>query len=518
MLFSPNVLFLLRGVPRLLRCAAMSTVTGTFQLQEALNYREGTRTEPADGDHMEDAYEPATGRVIGKFRFSGAKEVALAVQSAQTAFKIWSQKSGMERSTVLLEAARIIRERREEIATMETINNGKSVFEALLDIDVAWQTLQYYAGLAASMAGQHIQLPRGSFGYTRREPLGVCVGIGAWNYPFQIACTKSAPALACGNAMVFKPSPFTPVSVLMLAEIYNEAGVPKGLFNVVQGGAATGQFLIQHPNVAKVSFTGSVPTGIKIMELAAKGIKPVTLELGGKSPLIIFSDCALENAVKGALMANFLSQGQVCCNGTRVFVQREILNAFTKEVVKETQKIKIGDPLMEDTRMGALINRPHLEKVLSFVKQAKDQGAEVLCGGNTYVPDDPKLADGFYMSPCVLGNCQDNMTCVKEEIFGPVMSILPFDTEEEVLERANNTRFGLAAGVFTRDIQRAHRVAAGLQAGVCYINNYNVSPVELPFGGYKMSGFGRENGEAAIEYYTQLKTVCVEMGSVESVF
>ncbi|KAH0618183.1 hypothetical protein JD844_017177 [Phrynosoma platyrhinos] len=333
MLFSPNVLILLRGIPRLLHCAAMSTsqmsttsttqmntVTGTFELQEALNYRDGTRIEPADGDHMEDAYEPATGRVIGKFRFSGAKEVALAVQSAQAAFKIWSQKSGMERSTVLLEAARIIRERREEIATMETINNGKSVFEALLDIDVSWQTLQYYAGLAASMAGQHIQLPRGSFGYTRREPLGVCVGIGAWNYPFQIACTKSAPALACGNAMVFKPSPFTPVSVLMLAEIYNEAGVPKGLFNVVQG------------------------------------------------------------------------------------------------------------------------------------------------------------------------NCKDNMTCVKEEIFGPVMSLLPFDTEEEVLERANNTRFGLAAGVFTRDIQRAHRVAAGLQAGVCYINNYNVSPVELPFGGYKMSG------------------------------
>ncbi|XP_060630283.1 4-trimethylaminobutyraldehyde dehydrogenase [Anolis sagrei] len=518
MLFSPSFLCLLRGAPRLLHCAAMSTVTGTFQLEHALNYRDGARTEPADGDHMEETYEPATGRVIGKFRFSGEKEVDLAVQSAQAAFKIWSQKSGMERSTILLEAARIIRERRAEIATMETINNGKSITEALVDIDVSWQSLQYYAGLAGSMAGQHVQLSQGSFGYTRREPLGVCVGIGAWNYPFQIACWKSAPALACGNAMVFKPSPFTPVSVLLLAEIYNEAGVPKGLFNVVQGGAATGQFLIQHPKVAKISFTGSVPTGSKIMEMAAKGVKPVTLELGGKSPLIIFSDCVFTNAVKGALMANFLSQGEVCCNGTRVFVQREILDAFTNEVVKETQNIKIGDPLLEDTRMGALINRPHLEKVLSFVKQAKDQGAQVLCGGDPYVPEDPMLAGGFYMTPCVLGNCKDSMTCVKEEIFGPVMSILPFDTEEEVLERANNTRFGLAAGVFTRDIQRAHRVVAGLQAGMCFINNYNISPVELPFGGYKMSGFGRENGEAAIEYYSQLKTVCVEMGNVESVF
>lgn len=318
--------------------------------------------------------------------------------------------------------------------------------------------------------------------------------------------------------MVFKPSPFTPVSALLLAEIYTEAGVPPGLFNVVQGGAATGQFLCQHHDVAKVSFTGSVPTGMKIMEMSAKGIKPVTLELGGKSPLIIFSDCDMNNAVKGALMANFLTQGQVCCNGTRVFVQKEILDKFTEEVVKQTQRIKIGDPLLEDTRMGPLINRPHLERVLGFVKVAKEQGAKVLCGGDIYVPEDPKLKDGYYMRPCVLTNCRDDMTCVKEEIFGPVMSILSFDTEAEVLERANDTTFGLAAGVFTRDIQRAHRVVAELQAGTCFINNYNVSPVELPFGGYKKSGFGRENGRVTIEYYSQLKTVCVEMGDVESAF
>lgn len=321
-----------------------------------------------------------------------------------------------------------------------------------------------------------------------------------------------------GNAMVFKPSPFTPVSAVLLAEIYMEAGVPPGLFNVVQGGAATGQGLCQHHDVAKVSFTGSVPTGRKIMEMAAKGIKPVTLELGGKSPLVIFSDCDLGNAVKGALMANFLTQGEVCCNGTRVFVQKEILDKFTEEVVKQTQRIKIGDPLLEDTRMGPLINRPHLDRVLGFVKLAKEQGAKVLCGGDPYVPEDPKLKDGYYMRPCVLTDCRDDMTCVKEEIFGPVMSILSFDTEAEVLERANDTTFGLAAGVFTRDIQRAHRVVAELQAGMCFINNYNVGPVELPFGGYKKSGFGRENGRVTIEYYSQLKTVYVEMGDVESVF
>ncbi|XP_052493982.1 4-trimethylaminobutyraldehyde dehydrogenase-like [Budorcas taxicolor] len=288
--------------------AAMST--GTFVVSQPLNYRGGARVEPVDASGTEKAFEPATGRVIATFTCSGEKEVNLAVQDAKAAFKIWSQKSGMERCRILLEAARIIRERKDEIATVETINNGKSIFEARWDIDTSWQCLEYYAGLAGSMAGEHIQLPGGSFGYTRREPLGVCVGIGAWNYPFQIACWKSAPALACGNAMVFKPSPFTPVSVLLLAEIYTEAGVPPGLFNVVQGGAATGQFLCQHRDVAKVSFTGSVPTGSKIMEMSAKGIKPVTLELGGKSPLIIFSDCDMKNAVKGALMANFLTQGE----------------------------------------------------------------------------------------------------------------------------------------------------------------------------------------------------------------
>uniref|UniRef100_A0A8C7GEQ7 Aldehyde dehydrogenase 9 family, member A1a, tandem duplicate 1 n=1 Tax=Oncorhynchus kisutch TaxID=8019 RepID=A0A8C7GEQ7_ONCKI len=444
----------------------------------------------------------------------GKEEVDQAIQSAHTAYLKWSKMAGMERARVMLEAARIIRERRDNIAKLEVINNGKSITEARVDIDVSWQTLEYYAGIAGTLAGEHIQLPGGSFAYTRREALGVCVGIGAWNYPFQIACWKSAPALACGNAMVFKPSPFTAVTAVILAEIYKEAGVPDGLFNVVQGGAETGTLLCNHPGVAKVSFTGSVPTGKKIMEMSAKTVKQVTLELGGKSPLIIFKDCELENAVRGALMANFLTQGEVCCNGTRVYVQREIMPVFLEEVVKRTKAIRIGDPLLENTRMGALITRQHLDKVLGFVSQ----GAMVLCGGEAFTPIEPKLKGGYYMSPCVLDNCTDDMTCVKEEIFGPVMSVMPFDTEEEVLKRANNTTFGLASGVFTRDISRAHRVAENLQAGTCFINNYNISPVEVPFGGYKQSGFGRENGQVTIEYYSQLKTVVVEMGDVDDYF
>lgn len=492
--------------------------SGSVKITEPLNFWAGQRRSSIQKSNGENVYEPATGRVLCQIDPCGAEEINETVKYAMSAFNHWSKMSGMERGRIMIEAAHIIESRREEIAQMEVVNNGKSITEARTDVDSARLCIEYYAGLASTLSGQHVQLPGGSFAYTRREPLGVCAGIGAWNYPFQIASWKSAPALACGNAMVFKPSPVTPVTAVLLAEIYAQAGAPQGLLSIVQGGQETGRLLCQHPDIAKVSFTGSVSTGKKIMEMASQGLKPVTLELGGKSPLLIFSDCDLENAVRGALMANFLSQGQVCSNGTRVFVQKDILPEFVEEVVKRTKAIEIGDPLLETTRMGALVSRPHLNKVLSYVNQAKKEGATVLCGGDVFFPSDPKLKEGYYMTPCVLGNCTDEMTCVKEEIFGPVMSVLSFETEEEVLPRANDTSMGLAAGVFTRDVRRAHRVIEHLKAGSCFINNYNITPVEVPFGGFKMSGIGRENGQVTIEHYSQLKTVFVEMGDVDSLF
>eukprot|EP00057_Strongylocentrotus_purpuratus_P022104 XP_011676578.1 PREDICTED: aldehyde dehydrogenase family 9 member A1-A [Strongylocentrotus purpuratus] len=348
-----------------------------------------------------------------------------------------------------------------------------------------------------------------------RQRCTICVGIGAWNYPIQMAGWKSAPALACGNTMVFKPSQFTPATALLLAEVYADCGLPKGAFNVVQGEGETGHFLTSHPGVKKVSFTGSVATGKLIMKSCADDIKSLTLELGGKSPLLIFSDADLDNAAKGAVMANFLTQGEVCSNATRIFVERSIKDEFVKRFIERTKKMKIGDPHLEDTTFGALISKAHQDKVMGYIEGAKKEGATILYGGERVTPDDPALADGFYILPTIMDNVTDDMVISREEVFGPVATIMTFDTEEEAVTRANNTQLGLACGLFTKDVQRAHRVAAQLEAGNCWINNYNNLPPGVPFGGYKQSGLGRENGTATIDHYTQLKTVYVEAGDVD---
>ncbi|MGQ0848683.1 MAG: betaine-aldehyde dehydrogenase, partial [Actinomycetota bacterium] len=382
-----------------------------------------------------------------------------------------------------------------------------------VDVLSGADAIEYYAGLAASIHGETFQLG-GSWIYTRREPLGVCAGIGAWNYPLQIACWKSGPALACGNAMVFKPAELTPLTAVRLAEIYTEAGLPDGVFNVVQGDHRTGQALVAHPGIAKVSLTGEVATGKKVMASAAATLKNVTLELGGKSPLIVFDDADLDNAVSAALMANFYTQGEICSNGTRVFVHESVHDQFIDKLVNRTAKMKIGDPMDPDTHVGALISHEHMAKVLSYIEAGKKSGAKVVIGGGR--PAGADLEDGYFVEPTVFDGCTDDMSIVQEEIFGPVMAVLTFTDEDEVIDRANDTDYGLAAGVFTRDIQRAHRVVARLEAGTTWINNYNVTPIEMPFGGYKQSGIGRENSLTTINHYTQLKSVYVEMGDVEA--
>jgi len=458
---------------------------------------------------------PATGKVLGFVTADGSAQVNAAVVAAKKGQLIWAAMTGAERARVLRRTADILRSRNQELAELETCDTGKPIQETLVvDVASGADCFEYFAGLAQSLSGEHIDLGAQAFGYTRREPLGVVAGIGAWNYPLQIACWKAAPALACGNAMIFKPAELTPFTAVKLQEILLQAGLPPGVFQVVQGFAETGRLLTRHPDIRKVSLTGEVGTGKAVMSDAAQTLKSVTLELGGKSPLIVFDDAKLDNAVAGALLANFYSSGQVCSNGTRVFVQRAIKAAFLERLVKRVGAMRIGDPMNPETQVGALVSEQHMHKVLSYIDRGRAEGARILTGGSRVTTGD--LANGYFVAPTVFDNCRDDMAIVREEIFGPVMSVLEFEDEQEVIERANATEFGLAAGVFTNDLTRAHRVIARLQAGTCWINHYNVTPIELPFGGVKLSGLGRENGRAAIEHYTQLKSVYVAMGNVDA--
>ncbi len=463
---------------------------------------------------------PATGKEISRIPTMSPEEVQSKIKKAQEAFPKWAKTPPVERGRVLKRAAEILRQRNAELARLEVLDTGKPISEAAaVDVLSGADALEYFGGVAATIHGEHHDLGE-SFVYTRREPLGVCAGIGAWNYPLQIACWKAAPALACGNTMLFKPARLTPTTAGYLEEIMLEAGAPVGVYQVIQGDPTVGQTFCRHPAIRKVSITGSTETGIKVASEAALSLKQVTLELGGKSPLLIFADSDLDQAVSAALMANFYTQGEICTNGTRVFVERSILPEFMKRLVARTQKIRVGDPLDPQTQMGPMISTQHRETVLAYIQKGIDEGAELVTGGLAKPSHlrGTEFENGYFVQPTIFGQCKDDMAIVKEEIFGPVMAVLSFDSEEEAVARANNTEFGLAAGVMTRDTQRAHRVVRNLQAGVCWINNYNITPVEVPFGGYKQSGLGRENGLAALDYYTQRKTVYVEMGGVVSPF
>ena len=458
---------------------------------------------------------PATGAVLGYVSVAGRAEVDAAVRAAQGGQAIWAAMTGAERARVLRQAAQILRSRNRELAELETRDTGKPIQETLVvDVVSGADCFEYFAGLAQSLSGEHIDLGSQAFGYTRREPLGVVAGIGAWNYPLQIACWKAAPALACGNAMIFKPAEITPFSAVKLEQILLEAGAPAGVFQVVQGFADTGRLLTRHPDIRKVSLTGEVGTGKAVMSDAASTLKSVTLELGGKSPLIVFEDAKLDNAVSGALLGNFYSSGQVCSNATRVFVHASIKEEFLERLVKRVSGMRIGDPMDPQTNVGPLVSEQHMNKVLGYIARGRAEGARAVIGGERVT--EGALAKGFFVAPTVFDECRDDMSIVREEIFGPVMSLLTFDDEEEVIERANATEFGLSAGIFTNDLTRAHRVIARLQAGTCWINHYNITPIELPFGGVKMSGLGRENGRAAIEHYTQLKSVYVALKDVDA--
>jgi betaine-aldehyde dehydrogenase len=473
----------------------------------------------ATGGEIFETINPATGEVLAEVQQASAADVDRAVEAATAGQKVWAAMTAMERSRVLRRAVAILRDRNDELSRLETMDTGKAFAETrIVDVVTGADVLEYYAGLIPGLEGRTIPLRETSFVYTRREPLGVVAGIGAWNYPIQIALWKSAPALAAGNAMVFKPSEVTPLTALKLAEIYAEAGLPDGCFNVVNGaGAAVGAMLTEHPGIAKVSFTGGTVTGKKVMASAsASTLKEVTMELGGKSPLIVFDDADLDRAADIAATANFFSNGQVCTNGTRVFVPAALKDAFEAKILERVARIRVGDPLDETVNFGPLSSFAHMEKVLGYIARGKADGARLIAGGERLV--DGALGRGAFVAPTVFTDCSDEMAIVRDEIFGPVMSILAYDTEEEVVARANATTYGLAAGVVTRDVARAHRVIHRLEAGICWINTWGESPAEMPVGGYKQSGVGRENGVETLERYTRTKSIQIELGEFPATF
>ena len=480
---------------------------------KASHFVNGRYIEDDSGALIECIYA-ASGEVIARLHEASDAIIEEALAAAKAAQPAWAAMSGTERGRVLRRASDMIRAENRSLSELETMDTGKPLQETLVaDATSGADALEYFGGLAGALTGEHIPLPGGDWAYTIREALGVCVGIGAWNYPTQIACWKASPALACGNSMVFKPSETTPLSALRVAEILFEAGLPDGIFNVVQGRGPVGAKLIGDDRVSKVSLTGSVPTGRKVYAAAASGMRHVTMELGGKSPLVIFADADLEKAVSGAILANFYSSGQVCSNGTRVYVESSIRAAFVARLVERLKDgVVMGDPMDEAVTFGPLVSEAQMEIVLGYIEKGVAEGATVAHGGKR------ADRDGFFVEPTVFTDVTDDMTIAREEIFGPVLSVLDFDTEAEAIARANDTVFGLAAGVFTQDLTRAHRVVKAFEAGTCYINHYNAAPVEMPFGGSKLSGVGRENSKGAIENYSEMKAVYVGMGDVDAPF
>ena len=452
---------------------------------------------------------PATGEVIGQVELATSAMLDEAVAMAQEAQKPWAKRSVQDRGQILIKCAHALREANEDLSRLEVQDVGKVYAEAVsADVPSGPDVLEYMGAAIMTYHGTQHEWP-GAIGFTRRIPLGVCAGIGAWNYPVQIALWKSSPALAMGNAFILKPSEMTPLSALKIVEIMEDAGLPKGLLNVLQGDYSLGSAICKHPGIAKVSLTGGVETGKKIIAQSAESLKRVTLELGGKAPLILFDDCDLDKAAATAMDANFYTAGEVCSNATRVFIHRPIAEAILSRMKTMTEAMTVGDPMADDVQMGALISETHLEKVLSYVGQGVAEGATLVTGGDRVHPQG--FEQGYYMRPTILSDCTDEMAVVREEIFGPVMSVLIFDDEEEAVARANATHFGLGAGLFTRDLSRAHRVADQLEAGNVWINTYNLIPPDMPFGGVKQSGFGRESSHYAFEAYSDVRATYIAL-------
>jgi acyl-CoA reductase-like NAD-dependent aldehyde dehydrogenase len=453
---------------------------------------------------------PATGAAVASTPVADEQDVQRAALAARRAFEEgpWPRMSASERGRVLLRVASLLRERVEAVARLEVLQSGKPIRDARGEVLAAAECFEYYAGAATKWFGETIPVTDRGLDFTLREPIGVVGLIVPWNFPLMIASWKVAPSLAVGNTAVLKPASATPLTALALGTIALEAGVPAGVLNVITGpGAIAGMALVRHPDVRKIAFTGETTTGMEIMKAAADSMTRISLELGGKSPNVIFADADLARAIPSAVSAVFANAGQDCCARSRIFIEQSIYDRAVASLVQETRKLRTGDPLQEETQIGSLISQSHRDRVRGYIVLGAEEGAEVLCGGGP--PDDPALARGAYLLPAVLGSVRNAMRVAQEEIFGPVACAIPFTDEAEVVRMVNDSPYGLSGSIWTRDISRAMRMARAIKSGVISVNSSHSVHQEAPFGGMKMSGFGRELGMHALELYTEVKNIFI---------
>ncbi len=460
-----------------------------------------------------DTINPATGEVLTQVAEASAADVDRAVSGARRAFDDiagpWRKMSASERGRLLWKLADLVEKNIDEIAELETLDNGKPVFESrYVDLPMVIDVFRYYAGWATKIHGETVNTFDHAFTYTQREPVGVVAAIVAWNFPLLLTSWKLGPALSAGCTVVLKPAEQTPLSALRLGELAVEAGFPAGVLNIVTGGPDTGKALVQHPGVDKVAFTGSTVVGKEIMRSSAETLKRVTLELGGKSPNIVFADADIDNAVKGAINGIFYGKGEVCCAGSRLFVEQKAHDQFVEKLIARAKKLQPGDPLDPKTRLGAIVSEQQMKTVLGYIEAGKSEGATLLSGGKRATVGEGK---GFFIEPTVFGGVKNDMKIAQEEIFGPVLATLTFDDVEQVAAAANQNPYGLAAAIWTRDVKKAHTLSKRLRAGTVWINTYGLMDAALPFGGYKQSGFGRELGAQAMDHYTETKSVWMQL-------
>jgi len=452
---------------------------------------------------------PATEQPVEQVAEGDARDVDAAVTGARKALEgKWGSMGPGDRARLMFKAADIMESKLDEFIQLETANTGKTLIESKIELSLSLEVLRYYAGWATKATGETIPSRPNAFLFTLREPVGVVGAITPWNFPLLLSMWKYGPALATGCAVVHKPASLTPLTALKFAEVVAAAGFPEGVFNVVPGpGGTVGTALVTHPGVDKIAFTGDTSTGKQIMKSCAEGLKKVSLELGGKSPNIVFADADLDSASRGALNAIFYNKGEVCAAGSRLFVEEPAKEEFLARVAERAKKTTVGDPLDKNTRMGPVISKGQLDKVLEYVEAGKKDGAKLIAGGDRPA----NLQKGYFVNPTIFSDVKNSMRIAREEIFGPVLSVLSFKDQADAVAQANDSLYGLAAAVWTKDVKKAHQVARAVKAGTVWINTYNLYDVALPFGGYKQSGFGRELGKEALDQYTQTKSVWMDL-------